>query len=310
MPFDFENSEWLKGQMCCSSDGPGQILCGYYDYKLAYGGDSVLEGKTYRILDQWRAVFEWQGDTSSYPPQYRIQHSLIREDSGKVYVKYLLHVLPDWQPSDEILLYDFTLDIGDTITLPCFVCNTDTTYNLIVESKDSVLTQLGYRKSITLIKDGLINLEELVGVNPSDRITWIQGVGSNKGLLYDFDLQTANLLSLVHCDVNFLCHKQDSQYVYGVGYCRMYATDVKEETPQLITIYPNPTDNSITVKLPIKFSSCTLQIIDLQGRVVKTETLSGNSQAITTDNLPGGVYQLIISSKDKLLGREKLVVVR
>lgn len=318
--------EWYYGRQCCGSEGPGQIQCGDVHYKMTLGDSFTYNNKQYKILNFWNGWYSLQTQTTTYDPSQVSPYALIREDSGMVYVNYGLggdscnNCYSNTDPVDnEFVLYDFNLLPGDTFYLPylsTYFADCDTNNFLTVVAVDSIEIGSIYRKIIKLKSDfsdsqscPSYQFDRVEGVQHGDTLYWIEGIGSNKGLMYHISFEET-YGSLIQCDISFMCHKQAGTYIYGVGTCE-FAVGIEEEVDfKSIDIYPNPTDNSITVKLLIKFSSCTLQIIDLQGRVVKTETLSGNSQTIATDNLPGGVYQLIVSSKDKLFGREKLVVVR
>lgn len=77
-------------------------------------------------------------------------------------------------------------------------------------------------------------------------------------------------------------------------------------------IYPNPANDYVSIDLPITHTKATLQIYSLQGALVKTEAINGGGlQNFSLTDLANGVYQLMVSaSNGKLLGREKLVVVR
>lgn len=73
-------------------------------------------------------------------------------------------------------------------------------------------------------------------------------------------------------------------------------------------IYPNPFDNQLFVNFPSAgFSRLEYLITNMNGQVLQWGTLFQN-QVIQTDNLPNGMYLLVVrSEKGVLLSRKKLV---
>lgn len=109
--------------------------------------------------------------------------------------------------------------------------------------------------------------------------------------------------------------EQDSWIIktdeYGclISGCNLIGIDELEEDDFRLFIYPNPAQDFVTVELPINHSKASLQIINMQGQIVKTVRLSGNgSQTIDTTGLPGGIYQLMVYSDNKILGKENLFI--
>lgn len=84
-----------------------------------------------------------------------------------------------------------------------------------------------------------------------------------------------------------------------------------EEDDYRLFIYPNPAQDYVSVDLPLPYNKGTLQIIDMQGRLIKTITINnGGLQHIETSDLANGLYQILVLSKSKLIGKEKLVVAK
>ncbi len=67
-----------------------------------------------------------------------------------------------------------------------------------------------------------------------------------------------------------------------------------EEQSDLVTIYPNPTSNFITINTKDKINS--IKIIDLMGKVVSIDL---NQNTIDLSNLANGVYTLVIATENK-----------
>lgn len=66
-----------------------------------------------------------------------------------------------------------------------------------------------------------------------------------------------------------------------------------------VLIYPNPAKDNLTIDLG-KEQSGTLQIINLTGKVIISETIINNTFNVDLQNLSSGIYHLSISSQGKL----------
>ncbi len=62
------------------------------------------------------------------------------------------------------------------------------------------------------------------------------------------------------------------------------------------SVYPNPATNVVNIKSSVNTSIQTVSITDLNGRTVKTNTVSGNEAQINISDLASGVYMMNISS--------------
>ena len=96
-----------------------------------------------------------------------------------------------------------------------------------------------------------------------------------------------------------------------------YFTGLEDALPQVLqlSISPNPANNQVQIGLPAtaNHQNATLQITDLQGRVVKTITYTtasfgGGKGEASTHDLPNGMYLISYTQQGLLIGRAKVVV--
>ena len=79
-------------------------------------------------------------------------------------------------------------------------------------------------------------------------------------------------------------------------------------------VFPNPANSQLQVLLPnlLERKNATLQLIDLQGRVLKSANLSNspNNPLVTllTNELPNGMYVLTYTVLGVVQSRAKVVV--
>jgi hypothetical protein len=76
-------------------------------------------------------------------------------------------------------------------------------------------------------------------------------------------------------------------------------TDANEITLKEFKIYPNPATHFLDVQWTTKNTSqSTINILNVEGRVVRTFTMSGtvNTKRISLDGLAKGVYMLVLQT--------------
>ncbi len=76
-----------------------------------------------------------------------------------------------------------------------------------------------------------------------------------------------------------------------------------------LKVYPNPSTGAFTVELPFEPSFVSWEILDLSGRQVKSESLTGSTDKteIRTD-LPSGLYLIIVKTKSGEVHSQKIQV--
>jgi hypothetical protein len=104
--------------------------------------------------------------------------------------------------------------------------------------------------------------------------------------------------------LNFVTDGSDNSSGWAVTY-NAYYSDIKEESTDGFSIYPNPCNNSFNVNFSDEMKGkAKLSVFDLSGRLVKTETFIINSGELTysvnTGNIANGTYFLRIESNDHI----------
>ncbi len=84
--------------------------------------------------------------------------------------------------------------------------------------------------------------------------------------------------------------------------------EVSNNSSPIISCYPNPSSDFVTVKIEhLKTSDYTLNIYNLLGALVTSETLNQNTQQVNVNNLASGVYTLEIKSIE-WSGKQKFII--
>ena len=246
VPMIQEGNEWhtLDAQVC----GP-QSKGGYNTLVHQIAGDTLIEGVRYT------KVMESLNDVGT--PTLA---ALLREEDGKIWDRYL--------NGSEMLLYDFTANVGDSL-----VCGYGDYFVL-----DSIsIEQIGGVDR----KKFWFGLEYDFTGEPYAMETWIEGIGSDYGLLY--------CGSYYFCGGYYraLCFHQDGELIWqNPEYDACVITSVEEINDKVISVYPNPAMEIVTVD---GVEAAEVQVYNALGQLVKTVR---DANEISVAGLAEGVYLL------------------
>ena len=84
---------------------------------------------------------------------------------------------------------------------------------------------------------------------------------------------------------------------------------IEEETVE-VSLYPNPANEIVNIALNGNDNNMNVDIYNVLGEAVLTQTLSNGVNTINTSNLVGGVYFYSIRRGDKVIETKKLVIKR
>ncbi len=275
-PFPDSNASWNINFT------PGQCLFGFgfEDYSITITGDTLIGNITYHKLVTPFVKFDSFG---SCPQQNTVGYKgAIRQDIAAKKV-YYFHP----EESTEQLLYDFNLEVGDTVTgyLELFANPADT-----VIAIDSVLVGDSFRKRLL--------------INPCYGIYLIEGIGSTYGLieLSPGCITDANMISIT-------CFNQNGQSLYPdpSAECQLITSsnDIGADSDAVL-IFPNPSNGSFTVEFSRPIDILEVRLTDMIGNIV-FQTQISNQNKINIDNLPSGAYILTIIKKDNIATIRKII---
>ena len=224
---------------------------------------------------------------------------LIREDSTKK-----IYFLPNKDAifecnvadSNEILLYDFGINVNDTLTY--YIDTLDTLHHIVV-GIDSISIDGIFRKRFNI---NTIETSWLVRNS-----SWIEGIGSTLGLF--------NPLIYGNCppqayETNLICYL-DENIVYNTGYknnCFYSALigNVSKDRVAEIKIYPNPSYDKIYIERKDNANDMVqLTIYNIfNSPLLESELKTKNQIVLDISNLPKGVYILQLKTNDDILTKK------
>jgi hypothetical protein len=251
--------------LCKSTECSGEID-NTHSYHL--GRDTVINSDTFSVLiDTLYNALPYTGVEISGSIAGSIRENA---DTKKIYF------VPK-NSSEEILLYDFSLVVGDTFSVKSNWHQGEYSVTMV----DSI-AYLGHKRlTITITND-------LKSYN------WIEGVGSKQGFLY-INYYDGTLLCVN--DSNNLIYKNDSDY----DCIKTGSLDAISETSAQndLKVFPNPATDNVSIE---KNSMIKLiEIYDLCGNKLACYSPNQNSYRITFTSLKKGIYLFKIDSEIKKL---------
>lgn len=274
-PFPDSNATWASTY---DDINPG------YSYDRFYlDGDTIMEGRIYNKVYNF---LNWN---------QRNFVGGIRQDTAakRVYTKLNNWMYPIYPPSiilfqdtGDVLLYDFSLEIGDSIKIPSVFSYYQYMYVINV---DSIVVQGSYRKYLVL--NSLLH--------PWVNSYWIEGIGSLNGLFWPRFDQEFGICNLE-------CMSQDSVQLYimdgGVGNCPYIPNKLlnKKITVEL-RIFPNPVHDNLTLNIPrLETNEVVYTIFDFTGNlIVQKCKISTEQSHIDVAFLNEGIYIIQIGIENQ-----------
>lgn len=247
---------------------------GYYGTPIVrFGlyGDTVINNQVYKKV--YQIV-----DDSTLNLVNMTYYAAIRENASKqIFAK-----MTDYD--DEILIYDFSLNIGDTI---------------ISNSPSGYLNDLCIIADIDSIELENNQFRKRFKINDYGQDYWIEGIGSIGGLfnpIMDYIIGS-------YCDLTCFKYNDTALYINNPDcnkcFCSLLTPVLeKEENHNSINVYPNPAKTNININFELKNGLATIRLINSNGNLIESRMTKKFPIRINIKDIPYGIY-LIQLSTDK-----------
>lgn len=262
-PFPMENASWIESYFGM------QTKCGYSNFYTT--GDTVINNLTYHKVTEYfhYTMSDFNGNCNGALNEGHTYRGSYRNDSLNKKVFWISS-----NNTNEILLYDFNLQIGDTIPY-------NPTFGVaVVTDIDSIQVNSIYHKryKIDSCQTGWYYDNNYI----------IEGIGSSRGLIYGNNCPFEQFHDLVCFGINSNYVNLDPDPSSGTS-CSFLATPMSKKQSE-IKLFPNPAHSEININLGTTILS-SISIIDLSGRTLKEIKTSGKSHVIIDINhLSKGCY--------------------
>lgn len=276
-PFPDSNAYWNFHTYLAMCPIGGYLL---ENYSLLISGDTIIGSKTYHKLVTPYVQYSLSGLCSQHSsPGYK---GAIRQDIDN---KKVFFVPPSH--TNEELLYDFTMEVGDTVKgyLETWDYPPDTVIWI-----DSILIGENFRKMWV--------------INTNYQIYLIEGIGSTYGLLKH---SPGNMIDA--SDYSLTCFSQNGQsiYPYSSSTCQLITSTADLDfTPNAVQIFPNPSYGSFTIDFGVQKDISEIWITNMIGNIVFYKKII-NQQNVSVTNLPSGAYILTIVDNEGRTINKKII---
>ncbi|MCC5917474.1 MAG: T9SS type A sorting domain-containing protein [Cryomorphaceae bacterium] len=269
-----------------------------WNYRIDYGnntytdsmsviGDSIIDGHLYKkVINVWASMDSLL---------------LLREDTAARQVYFLLD-------SIEYILYDFSLELGDSVTI----------YTTLPGNGD--LNFSPFQTTVSLV-DTIVDLNNIhrkrLWLNTQTASSfliagpWIEGIGGETGFV-----PISNNIS-INLTPNLLCAWNDGVQIYANDnydscYYRLVSVETFSKDISNLKTYPNPTKDFINVSVTVEnVKPHTVVIRDLQGKILREQPLLNNGTeqmaGLELQALPNGMYLLEIRSDGRVEATAKVI---
>ncbi len=274
---------WRMASMC--AQGYPCVASNTYNYVLE--GDSVVNSVEYKVLySRGTSVLMWFDN----PPAGCSGSSTFDNVAGLVRIEgKKIFIIPAWE-STEQLLYDFDLEVGNTLPL------TYNNYqeNITVIGIDSINTPYGYLQRFALAGD-----------------TWseylIEGIGHSKGFIEPINVP-------LECGYELQCYSlEDEAYYPGPGLPCLIVSSVSEKALHSygLGLYPNPASTYTMIAADMPLLNGSVRVTDTNGRMILEQNgLSGQKIRIDALLLEPGLYIVQLYESQQFAGAKKLIITR
>lgn len=269
----FETGDcWTEYTICNYLTQPAYIfISGKRQYFL--GTDTLINGI------QYYNIMENTPNDLQHPTNHT---GVMREGNGKVYVNL--------NNTGEFLLYDFTLNVGDTIhsNAPSGpLSNSPVIYQI-----DTIQLMTGEKRKLFY----------------SNGFNYIEGIGSLNGL---FGPLSYTCTCIPAYDTSLVCFKSGETEIYtdknwcADGNCCEVLTSINDPKTGInepkadkvrSSLYPNPANDLVKIEFSNPNDSCTsVEIMDFQGREISFLPVSEtNGMTIDVSNYHAGIYFILV----------------
>lgn len=95
--------------------------------------------------------------------------------------------------------------------------------------------------------------------------------------------------------------------LFGYELSQPSSVGLKEVTNSLFSIYPNPVNENLTIKLSTEEKTIEYKIFDIAGKVILKGILLNNSKSVNVSMIDSGTYTIEISSGNKIIGKQLIL---
>jgi hypothetical protein len=317
-------NDWVYGMGICAAapheKHTANSSCGYPNLSFCNNGEIYTGQDTLINAVKYKTIIAGNHSTSSY-----CLYGFMREDTSlkKIYFK-------DTANTPELLLYDFSMQVGDTINLQFFNSGSyfeNGRYRL--DSITAITIQAGARRVFYL------SCDTCTQSSGQHILSWVESIGFPGDVIYPYSINEGGfcechpLLPYMGTSNNTFsqmlnCFEHATKVYYDTAfatpndtcyYCRFCGGGIPEITSlKSFELAPNPANKSITVSMEISNAdNFELYVRDLTGKDLLNKISLGKlgkgsyTKALDISSLSSGFYFLECRNNEGSLFRKLIV---
>lgn len=282
------------------------------DYQFLPNKNAVWSELSQKFDPDWNLIKETKryflkGDTTVSIRKYA--KVFVTSDSiGFDNAVYLGGIRPDgkviyWWPEgveEEYVLYNFNLGIDDVV-VTWDSCNPATPGCLFIQVIDTVRIALQDGEMRKALKLGIVeSLGDGTVFDLGHFFHWIEGIGSDRGLLYHSEDAFTQLLPVdpLPLSPTLLCFQEEEVLKYlDQEFMNCYVSvinSVEDQELETLNVFPNPSNYNITIELPDALLGSHFCLFSLDGKRLLSGQLDRKENDLFISQLPNGIYLLNI----------------
>lgn len=287
------------------------------DTKYGMFGDTIIDGIQYAKVYRQTSFSPFEFDINNAEYFCAIRNDIENKQVYGIYREQLPVInaigIEMEYITKELLLYDFSLNVGETIEVSSFECADLLGYiqcgrfrrvddiSLAITNKDFI--HIHNNDSIVIMENGeqrkriLMEAEDL----PNATHFWVEGIGSSNGPMNFFI--PGNWEESMR---RLLCFSQNDELLFSQDYYEYddaldcfslgRGSGIDESSQSDIYVYPNPANDNLTISLAGNYSS--IEIYDSFGRIMTSRqvNVTTSQQVVDVDisEYPSGLYFVIV----------------
>lgn len=291
IPFPIDSAQWSVRNTINNPFSQNTV-----QFKMK--GDTLLNGTLYHKI--------FYSLDLAYNSPNETLYCFVREDTTKkVFIKYPTDLGID---TSEFLLYDFNIQVGDTVSIRLLNYTTDSIFKFQVTNINSYPTLIDTtRKYFNLSPIGSAYWQ----CGTFGGFPWIEGIGAFLAPFYN-KIPQDGCSDVTGGGYEISCFWHRGNYVLGGTFCD-YATGINAEANRTnILLYPNPANEEINIVFnDISHATALVEISDVHGRLIEHASLkSGMPFNYNVVSLPKSVYMVSLYIDGELVENKKLVLIK
>jgi hypothetical protein len=146
----------------------------------------------------------------------------------------------------------------------------------------------------------------------TDKVNWMKYEGIFKAVGGEEYMSIGCFSNYDELKIEVLGSNFNLNAYYYIDNISLYECDSLVEVNEIpyntVSIYPNPAKDFVSIDIPENINQAQLSIYNLTGQLISQKQITQFNQQIPILELDNGIYIFVIQNKDKVIGRQRVVI--